>query len=317
MTDAIETLRLGLIAAGPWGRNYIKTIDGLDGVRLTRLASRNPESAGLVDRECEINNDWRDMLAACGVDGVIIATPPPLDAEMTLAAIERDLPVMVEKPMTMGIADAGKILEATQFRNAIVRVNHIHLYSAAWEALKCESVPLGPIRTIASKAGQWRVFRPDTPVLWDWGSHYAAMCINLLGRIPENVRARRIESREVKDANEKKKGEVLELELDFGDAVASITIGNLFSEKIRLFSVAFDGGELIYDDCAEEKLILNPAPGDPSQPLALGDGLPLERAVLAFSAAIALGSPDVDDLELGLDVVRTLARLEETLIRGE
>ena len=110
---------------------------------------------------------------------------------------------------------------------------------------------------------------------------------------------------------------MLELYLDFGDAAASITIGNLFSEKIRLFSVAFDGGELIYDDCAEEKLILNPAPGDPSQPLALGDGLPLERAVLAFAAAIALGSPDVDDLELGLYVVRTLARLEETLIPGE
>ena len=110
---------------------------------------------------------------------------------------------------------------------------------------------------------------------------------------------------------------MLELYLDFGDAAASITIGNLFSEKIRFFSVAFDCGELIYDDCAKEKLILNPAPGDPGQPLALSGGPPLERAILAFAAAIALGTPYVDDVELGLDVVRTLSRLEEKLIPGE
>jgi hypothetical protein len=154
-------------------------------------------------------------------------------------------------------------------------------------------------------------------VLCDWSSHYAAKCINLLERVPENVCARRIESREVEDANEKKKGEVLELELDFGDAAASIAIGNLFSEKIRLFSFAFDCGELIYDDCAKKKLILNPDPGDPGQPLALSGGLALESAILAFAAAIALGTPYVEDAELGLDLVRTLFRLEEKLIPGE
>ncbi len=256
------------------------------------------------------------MIKTNDLDGIIIAAPPALHAEMTLAAVDRGLPVLVEKPLTLDVGEAEAVLDRARSIGAIVLVDHIHLYSAAWEALKREGVRLGPIRTIAAKAGRWGVFRPDTPVLWDWGSHYAAMSINLFGRVPENVHARRIESREVEDGKKKKKGEVLELELDFGDAAASITIGNLFSEKIRLFSVAFDGGELVYDDCAEEKLILNPAPGDPGQPLALGDGLPLERAVLAFAAAIALGLPDVDDAELGLDVVRTLARLEETLPPG-
>ena len=90
---------------------------------------------------------------------------------------------------------------------------------------------------------------------------------------------------------------MLELYLDFGDAAASITIGNLFSEKIRLFSIAFEGGELIYDDTRDgtEKLRLETTPDDPGGTFKLGPGLPLERAVLAFAAAIALGTPDVDD----------------------
>ena len=50
MSGNNETLRLGLIGAGPWGRNFIRTIDGIDGVTLARLASRNPESAGIGGR---------------------------------------------------------------------------------------------------------------------------------------------------------------------------------------------------------------------------------------------------------------------------
>ena len=66
MTDAFPSkiLNLGLIGAGVWGRNFIKTIAGLDGARLTRLASRNPESPALVPPDCVISEDWRDLMAA-------------------------------------------------------------------------------------------------------------------------------------------------------------------------------------------------------------------------------------------------------------
>ena len=37
MNGINETRRLGLIGAGPWGGNFINTIDGLDGVTLARL----------------------------------------------------------------------------------------------------------------------------------------------------------------------------------------------------------------------------------------------------------------------------------------
>ena len=61
-------LRLGLIGAGPWGRNYIRTLKGLDGVRLSRLASRNPDSAGLVGPDCTISEDWRDVMETSGIE---------------------------------------------------------------------------------------------------------------------------------------------------------------------------------------------------------------------------------------------------------
>ncbi len=315
MTDnhLAENIRLGLIGAGPWGRNYINTIRALDGVALTRLASRNPESAALAGPDCEIITDWREMLTAGDLDGVIIATPPALHAEMTLAAIDREVAVLVEKPMTLNLSDAEMVLERARSRDAIVRVDHIHLYSAAWEALKSEAKGLGPLRAIIAEAGSPQPDPSRTPVLWNWGSHDVAMCIDLLGCLPEKATVRRLESRET----EMGEGETLALSLDFGGVTASITIGDIWAEKKRLFTATFEEAELVYDDLKDDKLRrrstpwqADPVSDDGGQPVPLAAGRPLDRAVLAFTSAISRAVPDTEDVSLGTDVVRVLSRME-------
>ena len=74
---------------------------------------------------------------------------------MTLAAVDRGLPVLVEKPLTLDVGEAEAILDQARSKGAIVLVDHIYLYSAAWEALKREGIRLGPIRTITAKGGRW------------------------------------------------------------------------------------------------------------------------------------------------------------------
>ena len=303
----LHPIRLGLIGAGPWGRNYIPTIAGLDGVRLSRLASRNPDSAGLVGSDCAISEDWSDLVEAGDLDGIVIASPPGTHADIILAAINHRLPVFVEKPMTLSVAEAEKVLATAQAEDAIVMVDHIHLYSAAWEAVRRETPALGAIRAISGVAGRWGPFRRGTPVLWDWGSHDIAMCINLMGRAPEFATVKRVEARDG--------GETLALTLDFGDAAAHLTIGNLYPEPNRLFTISFGAGELVYDDTLDggDKVRLKTSPRDPGGTFKLDPSTPLERAVLAFRDAILRGAPEWDDAALGAQVVRTLARLDSTL----
>jgi predicted dehydrogenase len=304
-TSPSKILNLGLIGAGTWGRNFIKTIAGLDGIALTRLASRNPESSSLVEPDCVISADWRDLIAAQDLDGVIIATPPALHAEMTLAAIDAGIPVLVEKPMTLSLAEAESVVKAASAKNAIVLVDHVHLYSAAWEALKNDA-KAGPLITISTIAGNWGPFRQGTPMLWDWGCHDIAMCLDLVGHQPERVMARRIEARDVDGGT----GEALGLVLGFGHITAKIAISNLISEKKRLFTAFLNDRELVYDDTLDDKLQLKIAPKNQVKTVALTEGRPLERALQAFSAAIQTGEADFKDAELGRDVVAVLEQLQ-------
>ena len=313
-TASSECLNLGLIGAGPWGSNYIKTIARLDGVCLSRLASRNPESPALAGTGCQISENWREMLAAGDLDGVIIATPAAFHAEITLAALDHDLPVLVEKPMTLSVSEAEAVLGAARSKDSIIRAGHIHLYSAAWETLKREARALGPLRAISTIAGKWGPFNRQAPVLWEWGSHDVAMCLDLVGRPPEKTAARVIERRLIEEGPDRGEGISLVLDLDFGGVTAKIAVSDLYEDKKRLFTASFEGGELVYDDTGPEKLRLKTMPRDPGATFKLGPGTPLERAVLDFCAAVRKGSPDYDDAALGRDVVLTLEQLDKQIL---
>jgi len=300
-------IRLGLIGAGRWGRNYIRTIAALDGVRLTRLASRNPASRELVGPECTISADWRHVVESGDLEGIIIATPPSLHAEMTIAAVAAGIPVLVEKPLTLGLAEAVTLREQVRTRKGRVMVDHTHLFHPAFEELKRQVAALGMIREIEAEAGNQGPYREDVPVLWDWGPHDVAMCLDLLGEPPREARGMREERANRGTAVT----ETIRLELEFSSgARARIRISNMM-EKTRRFSVRCEAGVLVYDDIARNKLMLHRDGRD--GPINVSAEPPLSRVVEAFVAGISAGNDTTGSLDLAVNVVAVLERCARTL----
>jgi predicted dehydrogenase len=300
-------IRLGLIGAGRWGRNYIRTIAALDGVRLTRLASRNPASRELVRPECTISADWRHVVESGDLEGIIIATPPSLHAEMTIAAVAAGIPVLVEKPLTLGLAEAVTLREQVRTRKGRVMVDHTHLFHPAFEELKRQVAALGMIREIEAEAGNQGPYREDVPVLWDWGPHDVAMCLDLLGEPPREARGMREERANRGTAVT----ETIRLELEFSSgARARIRISNMM-EKTRRFSVRCEAGVLVYDDIARNKLMLHRDGRD--GPINVSAEPPLSRVVEAFVAGISAGNDTTGSLDLAVNVVAVLERCARTL----
>ncbi len=308
-------IKVGLIGAGRWGRNYIKTISQLDGVCLARLASSNPESRSWVDNNCEITTDWRGLLSAGDLDGVIIATPPNLHEEIALSAIAAHLPVLIEKPLTLDLEQAEKILKQSIGQGVLVMVEYTHLFHPAFEALLMKSKSLGSILAIRAEAGNRGPYRSDVSVLWDWGSHDIAMCIALTGTVPQARSAVCYESCKVEDGI----GETIHLKLEWpGGKFADIQLSNI-SERRRSFTVFCEGGVLVYDDMAQNKLMMHPAQYGYENLSYLGIALPvansfpLTRAVEKFVGAIRTGATLHSTLALGMDVTKVLVECERLM----
>jgi len=312
-------LRLGLIGAGRWGRIFIKAIDRLDGVRLHRLASTNPDSRALVGDDCAVVEDWRTVAAADDLDGLIIATPPARHAEMAAIAISSGIPVLIEKPLTLDATQADALLAHARAKAAIVLVDHIHLYHPAYVELKHRGLGMGTIHAVRSAGGDWGPFRPDASVLWDRASHDVAMCLDLMAEQPDSVAARRTEDREMAEGH----GETIALKLTFpGGVIADIEAGNLMRRKKRFLAVQYDHETLIYDDLSETPLVREPRPGGPgcdplhAEAIEVPQKAPLTCALEAFAGAIRQGDRDLSGLALGVRVVEVLSACDGSLRAG-
>ncbi len=317
----MSDIQLGLIGAGRWGRVYMNTLDHMADVALSALASSNPQSRDLVGEDVALHEDWQDLLIAGGVDGVIVATPPASHAGIVCAALEAGLPVLVEKPLTLDVDEARALCDLAEHKDCLVMVDHIHLFSPAFRALKSKAAKLGPVRHMESEAGNQGPFRKATPVLWDWGVHDVSMCLDLMGEMPSEVSARCLEERETVEGY----GAVFDLHFGFtgGDTAgetegvaAGIRIGNMLPGKRRRFCAAFDDGILVYDDLAADKLSFVPISASSEaeiRAISVAPAPPLTCAIQAFADAIAADSVCHDSLRMGVAVVETLARCEAAL----
>jgi len=305
-----NNIRLALVGAGRWGRNYIKTIKALDGVTLTHLVSRNPESGGLVDRNCNVATDWRSLIGDGEIDGLIIATPPATHTEIALEAIGAGLPVLIEKPLTLDISEARLLVEAAEEHGALVRVDHTHLYSPAFGALKNLVSEWNRVDKIYSGSGNWGPFRKDAPVLWDWGAHDFAMILDIVGKYPESISARQIGSYEVEGG----RAESIAVELEWETGLtAKVELNNHRSEKLRRFAVFRDNEILVYDDVSEEKLVRSQDGGGGFEPIPVASTPPLALVVQAFVEAIYQNAADWSELKLGEQVVAILGNCDESM----
>lgn len=303
-------MRLGLVGAGRWGKRYVVTITSMEGVRLAHLASTNPESAKLVPPDCRLSSDWHTATADQTLDGIILATPPATHVEMALRAIASGIPVLVEKPMTLSVDDAHALVDQAHRSGVLVMVDHTHLFSAAFRELKSRGASLGNLVRTRSAGGNWGPFRPDTPVLWDWGPHDIAMCLELFCTAPLRVEAKRVAVRKSGEGT----GEAIEITLDFGArGRANIRASNVEHCKERYFEATYTGGTLVYDDLSADKLVFKPTPSSPAEVVPLDGSLPLTNVVSEFCRCIRSGEASSASLDLGLQVVQILGTCQARL----
>jgi predicted dehydrogenase len=314
MTGDRPALRLGLIGAGRWGSNYVRTIQAMTEAVLTRVSTKSSDVSALVGPECRVDRRWQSLVDAGDLDGVIIATPPRLHFQIARYALRHDLPVLVEKPLTMDVREARALQALAVDRGVPMLVDHVYLFHPAYRALRAE-LHGRRLLTITAQAGNDGPLRSDASVLWDYGPHDVAMCLDLVGETPTGISATRVEGRQVGDAF----GEIIELRLEFPSGTkAELSLSNLLRNRTRYFSVVTGSDQLVFDDSGEDRVYREPSrTAGERRPIPYAAELPLTVAVREFGEAIVAKRPDEKAIQLAVDVVAVLARCAAALGQGD
>lgn len=98
--------------------------------------------------------DYDAMLDEAGLDAVVIATPSSSHAGMVQAALERDLHVFCEKPLTLSPTDTGRIVEIGRERGLVTQVGYHNRFVAAFREIKTllEAGAIGEVTHIFGEA---------------------------------------------------------------------------------------------------------------------------------------------------------------------
>ncbi|QQS47004.1 MAG: Gfo/Idh/MocA family oxidoreductase [Acidobacteriota bacterium] len=123
---ANERVRLGVIGTGNRGGDVMSWFQKEPDAEVTSLCDCYDRhmSAALEKTEGKAKTyaDYRKLLESKDVDAVLIATPDPWHARMSIDACQAGKDVYVEKPLTFSIEEGHAIIKAVKASNRVMQV---------------------------------------------------------------------------------------------------------------------------------------------------------------------------------------------------
>jgi len=134
-------LRVGLIGAGRMGADHARRLhERVSGARLVAVGDPDPDRAGAAADGipgARAETDPMTVLGASDVDAVVVASPGPVHEPLLLAAIDRGIPVLCEKPLTPDAKSSLRVVEAEAARGRkLVQVGFMRRFDPEYLELK-------------------------------------------------------------------------------------------------------------------------------------------------------------------------------------
>lgn len=188
----MSAVRLGVVGAGAWGKNHVRTIAGLREVTLSAVCDASEKiRAGIQSQypDVFVTDSVAELLER--VDGVVIASSARSHGPLALQAIAAGKAVLVEKPFALSVEEAESMCEAAARAGVPLLVGHLLEFHPVIDHLKMllETKALGDVHYLYSQRLNLGQVRPDENALWSLGPHDVSVAIHLLGEAPVSVAA--------------------------------------------------------------------------------------------------------------------------------
>ena len=111
-----DPVRFGLVGAGAIAQSYALAFDSCSLARVVAVADARPQAAAALARrlKCKPFNAYYEMAEQAELDAVLICTPPNTHAEICVEALERGVAVLCEKPLSIDVPSAQRMIETSR-----------------------------------------------------------------------------------------------------------------------------------------------------------------------------------------------------------
>ena len=120
--ERIQLASIGVGGKGRHGMEFFLKMDDVDLVAVCDVYEPSLEQArAMTDNKAEAYRDFREILAREDIDAVHISTPDHWHAIPTILACEAGKDVYVEKPLSLTVAEGGRMVEAARRNGRVVQ----------------------------------------------------------------------------------------------------------------------------------------------------------------------------------------------------
>ncbi len=181
-------LSISVIGCGYWGKNLVRDFHGLGA--LGAVSDPDPQTAKNMAEQYGVKAlSIDEIMADDSIDGIVIAAPAEVHADLAIKGFEAGKHVYVEEPISLSISDAEKMIAASDKAGRILMVGHLLQYHPVFLKLKqlVADGELGKLRYVYSRRLSLGKLRTEENVLWSFAPHDIPMILALAGEEPDHV----------------------------------------------------------------------------------------------------------------------------------
>lgn len=264
----MEPVRVGVVGIGNMGVHHARVYSELPQTELVGVIDINEARGRLCSEQynTEFSSDYR-LLFDKKVQAVNIVVPTSLHYPLAMEFLRREVHVLVEKPITVDLIQAKRLVDLSKKRHCILQVGHLERFNPA--VCKLREVSGRPVYLESRRISYPTNRNLDVGVVWDLMIHDLDILINLVKSPVVEIHAMGVSV--YSDFED-----VAQVHLLFKNGVAaSLLASRISGEKQRLLKVTEDTGKTLRLDFINQTLSVMRPPrnGRPVPP----EFLPIEK----------------------------------------
>jgi len=252
-----KKIKIGQIGVGYWGPNLLRNLISNSRAELIKVVDISENRRKYVSSlypEINVSSDVNEIFSNSNIDAVVIATPVKTHFDLAIRGLKSGKHILVEKPMSTKISEVEEIEKIASKKKLIAMSGHTFLFNNAVKYVKkiIDSGGLGKIRYIYSQRLNLGRIRSDVDALWNFAPHDLSIINYWLDDLePQTVK--RSGMAYVQEGIE----DVSFLNLTYpNNILVNIHVSWLDPHKIRKMTVVGSKKMIVYDDLAENKVII-------------------------------------------------------------